>query len=425
MEENRVVIKASAAIQHENTISLLARRVWTALLYHAYDQLPYSNKHTIRIDTLKEIIEFDSKNDEYLKQTLRELNRSQVQWNVLGKDQEWEWGTTTLLAGATIKKGVCTFDFGSILSERLHNPNLYARIHLSIQNKFESKHALALWELCLDYLNDLKNYGETPLMTVAMFRQLMGIRQDQYVQFKLLNLKVIKEPLEEINSKTDFRITVEYKRVKRRIEYLKFRFRLVSPAFDEHSQQPTLFEDGVGNTPELVKELRNAGVPLDTAWDIWQNAFDKVEAEKRPQGIDFDTYVREKIALLKQANPQKIRNAAGFLIDAIRQNWVPSQRVDKTIATTARRKPTRKTTRRQSEGEQYATLIRQFPELLEKLLDPLSLREDQPFLFRQFREDLDSQTALWNYDHHPSLAAYAEEKLRQIQTAEPSTDVEA
>ena len=56
------------------------------------------------------------------------------------------------------------------------DPNIYARISLSMQNKFDSKHALALWELCLDFLDKIHNYGETPFVPVGDdCRELMGI----------------------------------------------------------------------------------------------------------------------------------------------------------------------------------------------------------------------------------------------------------
>jgi hypothetical protein len=39
-----------------------------------------------------------------------------------------------------------------MLKEKLYNPEMYARIKLSIQNKFTSKHTLALYELFIDYM---------------------------------------------------------------------------------------------------------------------------------------------------------------------------------------------------------------------------------------------------------------------------------
>src|SRR3989454_8549973 len=38
------------------------------------------------------------------------------------------------------------------LFRSLYNPHMYARLSLLVQNRFESKHALTLWELCVDYL---------------------------------------------------------------------------------------------------------------------------------------------------------------------------------------------------------------------------------------------------------------------------------
>ena len=61
-------------------------------------------------------------------------------------------GRTTLLAQAKIKRGICTYAYSPEIRRRLHNPRMYARLSLRMQNKFESKHAQALWELCADYL---------------------------------------------------------------------------------------------------------------------------------------------------------------------------------------------------------------------------------------------------------------------------------
>ena len=174
--------------------------------------------HSIKVADLMRKLEFDSKNDEYLKEALEALVGCKVKWNVLDRDNKWEWGVTTLLAHTIIKNGFCTYSYSLPLRERLHNPNIYARISLSMQNKFDSKHALALWELCLDYLDKTKNYSETPFIPLEKFRELMGIANDMYPEFKKLNKWVIKDPIEEINEVTDFHVNVEYKRWSRRVD---------------------------------------------------------------------------------------------------------------------------------------------------------------------------------------------------------------
>ena len=60
-------------------------------------------------------------------------------------------------------EGVFTYAYSPELRRRLHNPAMYARLDLNMQKQFNSKHALALWELCSDYLGSGRDYGEPRL----------------------------------------------------------------------------------------------------------------------------------------------------------------------------------------------------------------------------------------------------------------------
>jgi replication initiator protein len=179
MKEKKEVVKHSAAVQIQNNITLLQRRAWNVLLANAYDVLPTEERHRMKVRDLMQALEFTSKNEDYLKEALMALVGCKVEWNVLDKDNKLEWGVTTLLAEAKIKSGVCTYAYGPTLRERLHNPQMYARISLSMQNKFESKHAQALWELCVDYLGTGRDYGETsyiiPLPFDAQIRHALAL----------------------------------------------------------------------------------------------------------------------------------------------------------------------------------------------------------------------------------------------------------
>jgi len=157
MPDKKEVIKHSAAVHIQNNITLLQRRSWNVLLANAYDELPTEEEHHIAVKDLARMLDFDSKNDNYLKEALEALVGCKVKWNVLDKDGEEEWGVTTLLAQAKIRRGICTYAYSPELRRRLHNPRMYARINLGMQNKFESRHAQALWELCVDYLDESKN----------------------------------------------------------------------------------------------------------------------------------------------------------------------------------------------------------------------------------------------------------------------------
>lgn len=141
------VIKHSAAIQIENNITLLQRRAWNVLLHNAYNELPTEEQHSIGVQALMRTLEYESHNQDYLKEALEALISCKVKWNVLDKDGQYEWGVTALLAEAKITHGICTYAYGPTLRQKLYKPHMYARICLSLQNRFESKYAQALWEL--------------------------------------------------------------------------------------------------------------------------------------------------------------------------------------------------------------------------------------------------------------------------------------
>ncbi len=218
------VVKSSAAIHSSNTISLLERKVWNCLLAHAYDSLMEREIHAIPVKELVHLLNFTSNNYDYLKSSLETLIGTVVSWNILRKDDN-EWAATSLLSSATIKKSVVYYSYSPVLRQKLFNPAMYARISFSLQNRFSSKYALALYELCVDYYDVKRHEGETPFITIEQFRELMGIEPDEYLEFKRLSKRVIYDPIEEIINYSDFIIEPVFKREKRRVVAIKLLIR--------------------------------------------------------------------------------------------------------------------------------------------------------------------------------------------------------
>ena len=327
MNNKREVIKASAAVQVQNKMTLLQRRAWNILLAHAYDELPTEEWHHIGVHDLMQVLEFHSKNEDYLKDALEALVGCKVKWNVLDKDGTAIWGVAALLAEAEIKAGVCTYAYGPKFRSLLYNPKMYARVCLSLQNRFDSKHALALWELCIDYLGAERDYGETPFISLEHFRELMGITEGMYPTFKRLSEKVINPAIAEINRLSDFRVTVDYQRQSRKIVALKFKIRRVVLLPEPNKGQGRLFPE-LDDMPVVVRDLQEAGISAHESWEIWQQGFSCVHEGVRPavpvEGADraFEYYIREKIHLLKRKLASgRVENITGFLLEAIRKNF--------------------------------------------------------------------------------------------------------
>ena len=317
LSEINEFVKASPAIQIQSKISLLQRRAWNVLLANAYSELPDKDIYTVSMVELSAKLGFNSGNRNYLKKVLRSLVDCTVEWNVLNKDKEEEWGVASLLASAQIKDGICTYGFAPHLRLKLHNPRIYAKLNLRLQNRFKNQYALVLWEVCFDYFDTDRDQGETPFIPLETFKDMIGLEPEEYPVFGFLNRDVIKPAIREINNLTDFYVDVEQKRRGRRIAELKFRIAKIK----EHAIQESLFPD-IENLPPVAVELVQAQIDRQVAQRIADKAWDFVVPDKLPDPdtyTDFLAYTAEKIEMSLKATD--VKNRAGFIVEAIRSNY--------------------------------------------------------------------------------------------------------
>jgi hypothetical protein len=415
-EARQELIKHSAAIQIENKITLLQRRTWNVLLYNAYNELDSKEEHQIALQELARFVGYNSHDMEYLKEASVAMLRCIVQYNVLDKDGSLErWGATALLAQAEIEQGLFTYAYSPELRRRLHNPAMYARLDLDLQRQFDSKYGLALWELCADYLGAGREYGETPFIPLDGFRRLMGVAETAYASFKRLKDKVLNPAMAEVNGVSDFRVTVDYQRESRKITALKFKMRRVAPLPAAQNDQGKLFPD-LDDMPAAVRELKDAGVSVQDALDLWQQGFGCVQEKVRPAGISEDPeaafvqYIREKIHLLKRRQAAgTVKNSTGFLLDAIKKNFAnpefARERKARDRKTKARERERLEEQKRQA-GRRHeealhahcARMIEASPALLDEAV--AALREKHPAFWAEY---VSGETPPEDYRERPSV----------------------
>ncbi|RKU14137.1 initiator RepB protein [Candidatus Poribacteria bacterium] len=317
LAEINEVIKASPAIQIQSKITHLQRRAWNVLLANAYNDLPNTDIYSVSVAELSRKLGFNSHNEDYLKETLEALVDCTVKWNILGKDNKQEWGVASLLASAKIKDGICTYGFAPHLRQKLHNPRIYTKLNLRLQNRFTSRYALILWEVCFDYFDTDRDQGETPFIPLETFKTLMGLEETDYPVYKVLNQSVIKPAIREINDLTNYHVEVEQKRLGRKIAELKFRITRVKQV----PIQESVFPD-VENLPPVAVELVQAEIDRKMALQIADKEWDFVSPKKLPvpgSYADFLGYVSEKIEMSVDA--EGVKNRAGYIVEAIRENY--------------------------------------------------------------------------------------------------------
>jgi hypothetical protein len=269
-KKSMTVKKHVNAVHIRGELSLLQRKLANALLYHAYPLLPVQDCYEIKVSHLCDLIGFDSHDLELLKEAIRGLNSVSIEWGVRGEAGLEVWGVFSMLANAQIdaQSGICRYSYGSLLREKLYNPEIYATINLDIQRKFGSKYALALYENCARY----REVGSTGWMAIEVFRQLLGCEsQATYDEFKRLSTQVIKPAVLEVNETSDIEVTPEYKRQSRKVESVRMKVK------DKRDLPPLRAE-----RPKALPAAGEARVRtmLDAAADLEREAQAKVEAER-------------------------------------------------------------------------------------------------------------------------------------------------
>ena len=320
MKEKKDVYKPPAMIHHDNSsVSLLQKKAWSFLIANAYDELPAEEIHQIGVRDLIRTMAYNSGDQAHLKDALRGLMTTLVEWDILRYDKKNVWQAATMLAGVRIEDGICYYSFEPMFRRALYHPEIYARLSLHIIKQFSKKYALTLWEMCQHAMNPKTGAGETGWIPLNEFRKLMGVKDGTYKQFRDLNKRVIQPAIEEIRLLAHCKVTPVYKRKGRKITDIKFQVARMQAIEAKATHVVEAREtDGVH---EVVRALIEAGLSPSVAMQFWKKGFDVVHPDCRPSGRDFAEYVREKIELLNAQPPKKLGNKAGWLRRAIEENW--------------------------------------------------------------------------------------------------------
>lgn len=304
MEFSLELKKHVGAVHIKGQLTLLQRKISNVLLLNAYDELPAAGvtEHHIRLGALAANAGFDSNDYQLLKEALEALVDLKIRWNILDEKNRLEWGISSFLAQAVIRDGVCRYAYPPALRKRLHNPEVYARINLLVQEKFTSSYALALYENTVRF----RKVGTTGWVTLEHWRDLLGVGDGQHVEFKYLNRDVLKPAIAEVNERSDILLEMKLMREKRRVVAMKF---TVTDKLDEAKASASSGEDSDASEEVLAEALVRLGCSVAQISEVLRS----FEPEHILRNI---AYVRRYV---QQGKP--IRNLAGYVVSAIRHDY--------------------------------------------------------------------------------------------------------
>lgn len=350
--DGAAVTKANEAIPirpKRGRLTLLSRRIYNVLLYHAQQQGVDKPNYTILLSELIDDARFTSHNTELLKSHLRDMQATTIEWHSMaGTVREW---TSTQLLGTVVihepgRGQACsiTWTYPEAVREKLVKPSQYTRILLEVSASMRSYAASVLYELGARYLTSPTKL--TMREDLVWWASVLSGRSDiKEVDYRILHRDTIKKALAELETlNDDFRMEAVPHKRGRKVEELQFK---VIP-----KTQPTLH--GIQHSAKnvfdlaLVERVTALGIKRLDAQDLYAStdegvlraAVEHVEARMKnpalPQLNSPAAYLRD--ALKKQyagsatdehpssqPTPHTDRTTVAQRLEQLRQDWQDKQ----------------------------------------------------------------------------------------------------
>lgn len=206
-EQRPPVVKTPQSIVHiKHRITLRQYKYWVLLLRELkdlYDQNAPSDEDgffSISMEKIAEKIGYVPTKTE-LRSDLEAIRKEPISFNVLSKDGQQEQYGAGFISEYYVSTKKIRFKFPSFLEKVMRGldepKSMFSLINWNVFNHFTGKYEAIIYKLCKDYVNSPTN--RTPDMTLQQFREYMGIKDEEYQEFKKLNARVISEPVKKIN----------------------------------------------------------------------------------------------------------------------------------------------------------------------------------------------------------------------------------
>jgi len=221
-KENELIVKKHSAMIQTNvkTLTLTQRKVINYLMFIA-QKTGKKELYKTTITNIKDMCKIGKTENIDLKEQLKALVNIKIEFNYLNKEKQEVWQIMSLLASAEItpNTGIVEFEFSCKLLDKIFNPSMFAPLNIQLIANLKSSYSIILYEFLRDYIDS----PVVPKLTITEFRNLMGIKENEYNRFYDLKNRVLLPSVDEINIKTDINCNYELiKESKNKYSYIKF-----------------------------------------------------------------------------------------------------------------------------------------------------------------------------------------------------------
>ncbi len=267
----RKAVDALAIVPTRQRIFPLARKLYNVLLYLAQRQGLENDTYRATLSEITNKANFHSRDLELIKNHLRQMNSTQVEWQSPTSDEGAQWDVSNLIAHATIKEPgqgraiTVEWSFAPNIKLELLNPKRFAQISLAFQSSLRSHASIALFEICSRYVDNPSHL--TARNDWEWWRPVLtGIPESEasaYLKYKYFKRDVLTPTVAELNKVTDLEIEMIEHKEGRRIRELQFRV-------DRKEQSALPFEERPELDLALIGQAVRMGISQLTAEQLQQ-----------------------------------------------------------------------------------------------------------------------------------------------------------
>lgn len=313
-QDTDMFLKKHVGLIHcENKLTLIQRKICNILLFNALDKINDQEIHTISLRHLCSLVGYNSNDSKLIKESIKSLISIVMEWNLLEDNtflqagdysqEDITWNASCLLAGATIKNGSIQYSYSPQMRSILSSLDIYGRINLFVQAKFNSTYSLVLYENCVRF----KNLSQTCWFSIPLFRSLMGVSDEKYSSFKEFKRNVINVAVKEINQKADICVEPVFKKSGRHIVGVQFKLS------ENDNYKPSFRKIAHDAKKPQPVQHHTLAQTLVTSFQL---------SEKQANAIVNDytsDYILEKIRLV--AAKKDIDHPGAYLIAALKKDY--------------------------------------------------------------------------------------------------------
>lgn len=314
-KEADIFLKKHVGLIHcENKLTLIQRKICNILLFNALDKINEQDIHEISLRQLCSLVGYNSNDSKLIKQSIKTLISVVMEWNLLEDskflneeeypEDEITWNASSLLAGASIRSGLIRYSYSPQIKAVLSSLDIYGRINLFVQSKFNSTYSLVLYENCVRF----KNIKQTAWLSLELFRSLMGVSEDKYPSFKEFNRNVINVAVKEINQKSDIYIEPQFKKSGRNIAAIQFLI------FENEGYKPAFRKTNRMDAPAPTMQQKSwLTEVLISEYNLSDKQTNEIMAEYEHE------YITQKINLVSAK--RNIKHRGAYLISALKKDY--------------------------------------------------------------------------------------------------------